>query len=314
MKTRNISLDSLKIILAIFIVLLHCGFFREFSEKISYLTVQGLFRIAVPTFFIINGFFFENTLKNNNIKNWIKRVLLLYLIWSIIYLPLWTKFNIISVIIYVFIGYHHLWYLKAMLLSGILLFYLRNLKTKFLLSIAVSTFFIGVVIQYIGNYDILKSYELIHKFTNFTPIHRNFIFLGLPFFIIGYLIKVNSWHKKVHRHYLIIGVISGIIILICECYLNYSFTNEGNDNLLALMLICPFIFIFILNLNLAFNINSKYIALISTSIYLIHPWIMKILMKTYKFEPTMLSFTTILISFLVSFFLIKLNNKLKVLL
>ena len=41
------------------IVGLHAGFLKDVNEYVSFLTVEGLFRIAVPLFFIINGYFYH---------------------------------------------------------------------------------------------------------------------------------------------------------------------------------------------------------------------------------------------------------------
>lgn len=51
-KERNISLDLLKIILAIFVVGLHCGFLKDIDFSLKVLTVNGVFRIAVPILFV----------------------------------------------------------------------------------------------------------------------------------------------------------------------------------------------------------------------------------------------------------------------
>ena len=55
---RNISLDLLKLGMAFMVVGIHAGFMADINPLVKYLTVDGLFRIAVPVFLIINGFFF----------------------------------------------------------------------------------------------------------------------------------------------------------------------------------------------------------------------------------------------------------------
>jgi len=313
MKKRNISLDLLKITLAIFVVLLHSHFCDEYNETISYLTVNGIFRIAVPIFFLINGYFFSYTIENNKVIKWIIRVLILYSVWMIIYSPLWFTLNIKHNIISLLVGYHHLWYIKAMLISGILLFSINNKKTKNMLVLAFSLFLIGGILQYLGNYHIFKL-NILDKFTNVTYIYRNFLFLGFPFFIIGYLIKVNDWQKKINSKQIVFLIPFSILILLLESYINYSYTREGVDILFSLIIICPLIFIYALNLNMNYNVNSKNISLISTAIYLIHPWVLKILTEIHQFGSTFLVLLTIIISFTISLIIIKINKKIKFLL
>ena len=51
---RNSTLDILKFIMAIMVVGLHARFLFETSSLGYHLTVQGIFRLAVPIFLLIN--------------------------------------------------------------------------------------------------------------------------------------------------------------------------------------------------------------------------------------------------------------------
>ena len=57
---RNVSLDILKLSMAFMVVAAHARFLSEISPLGEYLTVNGLFRIILPVFLIINGFFFPS--------------------------------------------------------------------------------------------------------------------------------------------------------------------------------------------------------------------------------------------------------------
>ncbi len=48
---RNLSIDILKVILAIAVVFLHTRIFYDLSTLLSHVFVQGIFRLAVPSFF-----------------------------------------------------------------------------------------------------------------------------------------------------------------------------------------------------------------------------------------------------------------------
>lgn len=130
-KSRNLSLDILKIILAISVVFLHCHFLEDISIIGYYSTVEGLFRLAVPTFLIISGFYFFYIKDLNDLKKWIFRLGSLYLIWMTIYSPLWLSLdNIPKTLFTLFNGYYVLWYLIGALFSGIIVFYIKNLSKK----------------------------------------------------------------------------------------------------------------------------------------------------------------------------------------
>ena len=85
---RNAYLDYLKVGLAVMVVALHAGIFQEQSAYLSYLFVNGCLRLAVPVFFVINGFFFFNVMnRNKSVFAWINRMLILYVVWMLIYSP-----------------------------------------------------------------------------------------------------------------------------------------------------------------------------------------------------------------------------------
>ena len=310
MKKRNISLDLLKIILAIFVILQHSNFLIDYNEIINFLTVQGFFRIAVPIFFIINGYYFKKIIDEKSLKKWIMRLFILYFLWTLIYLPIWFNFSIKSLFINILIGYHHLWYINAMILCGISLYLINKVKSKKLLIIALVLFIFGTMIQYLGNYHIFKN-NIIDTLTNITFMYRNFLFLGLPFFITGYLIRINNWWKNMTSKQNIILIVVSTILLFIESYFNFIYTTEGMDNLFSLILISPLIFIYSIKTQINSNIDSKNIALLSTAIYLTHPWIMKIC-KLYLITNTLsLAIITIISSFIISIILKKINMKIK---
>ena len=49
---RNLSIDILKVILAIAVVFLHTRIFYDLSTLLSHVFVQGIFRLAVPIFIV----------------------------------------------------------------------------------------------------------------------------------------------------------------------------------------------------------------------------------------------------------------------
>lgn len=85
---RNLSLDALKIVMAMMVVGLHAGFLRDVHPGLSHFFTNGLFRVAVPTFLVINGYFLERQL-DQGLGAWVRRVALLYGLWMAIYAPLW---------------------------------------------------------------------------------------------------------------------------------------------------------------------------------------------------------------------------------
>lgn len=79
MRFRNISLDILKVFLAMLVVLIHCSFLSDYNHLFSYLIIQGISRIAVPVFFIINGYFFFEVIERDSYKLWFKKNIFFYI-------------------------------------------------------------------------------------------------------------------------------------------------------------------------------------------------------------------------------------------
>ena len=136
----------------------------------------------------------------------------------------------------------------------------------------------------------------------------------MPFFIIGHLLSDSNIQKRISSKRIGLPFFLGTLFLFLEVFINYYFTSAPTDNLLSLILVCPFIFVYALNLDLSYEIDSKNLALISTAIYLIHPWVMNILKKIYVFDSILLFFLTIIVSFLLSLLIIKVNERIKILL
>ncbi len=313
MNHRNPSLDLLKIVLALFVLGIHCNFLRDHHQLISFLTVDGLFRLAVPVFFIINGYYFKKNVEKGEIKPWIKRILVLYLIWMIIYSPMLMRIpNAKYILLYVFVGFYHLWYINSLLLSGVIIFNLKRMNTSMMLVAALLLFLIGVIIQYLGNYHFFVNGQL-DQLTNNLPIYRNFVFTGLPFFSIGYLIHKYHWNKKISKKLNVPLIVVALLLLGVESYINFRSTKEGIDNLFSLIVASPLLFIYFLNSNKEYRINAKNAALYSIAIYLTHPWIIHLL-GNENFDSIYLTVLAIIFSLLISYLLIKINLRLKFLL
>lgn len=311
MKSRNLLLDIFKIALAFMVVAQHGAFLNDISQEGYNLTVQGIFRIAVPIFFIISGYYFTSIFNKERLIIWIKHIFSLYAFWMIFYFLFWfdpTSFTKTYVIRTIIFGYHHLWYLSAMIGAGILT-YLFKEKTTLGIILAFLLFTIGVLIQYLGNYHLLSS-PILNTLANTTFIHRNFLFLGFPFFYIGFIINKKRIMEKTKTNSLILITFLSSCLLLSESWFNsvYSLKDNGFDNLLFLVLVCPLLFILLLRSKL--KTENKNIALVSTAIYLIHPFWLIVLREFTLLEGTSITLLCILLSILSSYPIIKAHKKL----
>lgn len=301
---RNLSIDILKIILAFFVVFLHMHLLRDSYPELSFVLVNGIFRMAVPTFLIITGYYFYYVDNTDKLKKWLIRTFSLYFIWSLVYVPFWKEGDTLMNILF---GYHHLWYLIGTFFSGIILFFIRKRSVGVLIILVIVLFTIGYGMQTLGNLHYFKNET--DSIINLFPSYRNFLLVCFPFLTVGYLInKLNLDMKYVPSLITIIGA-TGLVAL--EAFLNYKMVSptENIDLLFSLLIACPLIFMYCKNKSVM--VDTKILASLSTAIYLVHPLLMKWVLGRYiPFEVPI--FITVLLIF--SFILVFLNRKLKYLL
>lgn len=135
--SNNNSIDIVKTICCILIIGSHClPVFT--SDMPNYYYGQWLFRFCVPFFFLASGYFYAK-MDTNRKKSYIKRIVLIYVISTAIYFPLFCKESIFSVGRNLLFGYHHLWYMSSLALGLILILVadkvLKNRKNYLILAL-----------------------------------------------------------------------------------------------------------------------------------------------------------------------------------
>ena len=307
--SRNVLLDILKIVAALFVIGTHCGFLFEYSEAASQIVTNGIFRIAVPFFYCVNGFFLFNVFKSDRIKTWLKRIGVLYVVWMFIYAYFWiylNDFNLLKIIPTLIFGFNHLWYLAALLFSGFALYQLRNASNTVLITSTFILFLIGIIIQYLGQLHVFSQQTILGKLINYPPLHRNFLLFALP------LLSHTKLSKKNVKNLLIIS----LALLVTENLITFYFiTGEAILNTyISYLFLAPAMLIAAFTFKSTSNLNSKLLSSYSIAIYLVHPLIIVLITSLFKLESTPLTFVTIILSGIASYLLIVLNKKLKYLL
>jgi len=226
---KNYTLNFVKFIACVFVVLIHIKFPGNIGLYISCLA-----RFAVPFFFMISGYYSYKVINTkNHVKKHIIKILKIsiiatisYFIFNILYYYYYhenknlieTFFTFDNLKYFIFFNQinfaGHLWFLYA-LLYNYLIYYIAYKKKKvlyFLIPILLSiNIIIGIRINLFGlNY---KNFVI-----------RNFMFVGLPFFMIGNFI--NKYKTKILKlfsnTFLICIIIISSITSIIECvYIGY---------------------------------------------------------------------------------------------
>lgn len=303
---RNPTLDWLKFIMAFMVVGLHGRFLSDISGDLSWLLENGLFRIAVPIFLIINGFFFA---QNRRLRDWFIRVIVLYALWMTIYAPIWAfeADSPIKVALWVVLGWYHLWYLAGMIGAAALLVLLcKRFQTLGIFVVIIATFFIGVGIQYAALTDPISG--TLGKAISWTPSHRNFLFFSFPFFALGYLIEKHKIADRVSMRAVAIVAFISLVALLFESRnaLLISVGSNSLDNMAALFIVAPAVFICALKSDLGFR-NAKLVSVLSNGVYFIHPMVLIGLGFSDKISPTPATLITCAISLALSWAITKIS-------
>ena len=315
-KSKINSINYMKLICAFLVVAIHTHPFQNINNLLYYSFSEVLVRIAVPFFFVSSGYFY---IKNKcNFKKYIKRLITVYISWSIIYLILQIYNAIIlsvnievvlkSFIIEFFVygSYYHMWYIVAIIVCVIItsIFYKVN-KMNLLYLITLFLYIIGVIggaYYKLGlQIPILSN---LYELALYTQIRR-YLLMGLPFFMLGYLIfEIKESPKNIN-----ITIIITAILFVLEIVIVNKFKLQ-KDIVITFFLYPLVLQIFMLCLKYPVeNVKPKInIGKLSSFIYFVHPLIIYILSKLI-IGQTLLYFTTCGVSTLIALIFIKIDNK-----
>lgn len=225
-----VGFDLLKFVMAIFIVSIHTQAFCNVPSLGFYMF--PIVRAAVPVFFVLSSYFFSLKLRKGNLENgmlakYLSRIGLLYLFWAIVNLPFVVKhimayradgfgFMIIETIRDILFSYTYSgsWFLSAMMLSIIVLFYICKYKFPEWLMALLAMFSLVIVFknEYLPFMD--RFYDVIR--TYIRPELDLTFFAGFPWVVLGYLLSgINTnKHEITHGKFLFSSIVFCIILYI----------------------------------------------------------------------------------------------------
>ncbi len=283
-------IDIVKFLCAILIVVSH--YISEYATgRINSLIdyASSLYIIVVPFFFVCSGFFLFRKIfeKQENQKalivKYCKRIMIMYLSWSTIYVVFniltWMRFGITKNELLKYIlnsifysTYQTIWFLPALCVGVILTYYLFiRIGLKYTLVVALFLYLIGAIgvsYSYLIEGTLLEQIYGIYNYVFVSA--RNGVFNGFLFVTIGALIAKKDGQKRENRFYssLFLTIIFGVAFVIEAFILKIKF-NAINAN--TLLFLVPFIYFFV-RLCLNFKLKSGKVLLglrkLSTVIFL----------------------------------------------
>ena len=275
--------DILKFILAVLVMGLHFDYCYP---------LQSLFRLAVPLFFMMTSYFFflkQNSLdsyilKKRELKRYCKRILMLYLFWFVLLLPLtfiyqgWEKHLNSGFILYLMKSFlfgstfKASWFLIASLISITLVWYLSSRVKPAVL------FAIGIIL-YLFCCMSTNYYYLCARIPYFSEFHHEYVSIfndpynsfpvALIFVIIG---KYLADHSIYVSNKCLFGLIVVLfVVYFCEFYFVWKnrFALSG-DSFFSLLPLSIAVFMIIGQNHVNTTIDAKKLRKYSTIIFCSH--------------------------------------------
>lgn len=329
-KRYYFSIDIMKYICAIMVLSIHIAPLEQISPLLNDLWGSVICRVAVPFFFITSAFFFfkkEGSLKKNFVT-YAKRILILYAIYTVIYLVILTikgqlesPIKIVQEILFSGVCIH-LWYFLAVIVGiGAVIFLEKMIGKKLTVIAAIFMYILGTL----GStyYSLLFEGNIIGKIISvymdiFLSV-RNGIFFGMMFVVLGKILLKRE--KQILNRSLIFWVLTcGIVVCLMSVEgiaISKLTTKIYGRDMFLILPICAFVlFALVLKLNQYIKnvdrnrILCTYLRNISTLFYALH----YVFIFLIPIESAFVKFFLIIIlNTLVSFIVVWCSKKIKLL-
>ena len=321
------AIDMCKFIMAFVVIAIHTNPVVNIKNQVIIQIVMIIQNFAVPFFFVASGFFLyyrqDISVKETkeHFKRYLKKIIRLYCVWTIISLPLTVYGYYISgdgilhcifsyIKYFFFVGKlynsYHLWYLLALIYAIVIIWVLleRNLSLETIFVIAFGFFTFSKIMLFLMDKEnmlggVLKSFSELYQFI----FNKGNIFTGMIYVCIG--MRIANRKKYINRVVCLCGL---IVINILQIGINNIIVND----LLTIPEAALF-FMFLLGIKLPEG--KKYIKMrkASSIIYLSHLiflsiYTILIIGEPNKLGPDSFVVTAILIS-INAILLIKISEK-----
>lgn len=326
------ALDLAKFVFSFFVVAIHTSPLYQTSYWGNFIIIQYLGRYAVPFFFIASGYFMAQN-KNlqfeiKNIFSQLKRILILYAVWSLIYFPfqlnnthhdLFKTIDFDSIKEY-FIrsiylsSYYHLWYFVA-LIQAVLIYKILShyFKLETLIIVFIPIYLFGLLGD---GYFNLNNYLHANDIIFFIKLHlggtRNGLFMGTIFVLIGAKIAELDLDKIKTNKALMLFVLLAIAHLAEVIFIKQL--KLGRDYNMTIFLLPSATVLFVLLIKSQINLRFSTLKLreYSTFIYCFHPLAM-ILASAFAFNTNSLMryFFVVIVSLIVAIIMSEQHKNIK---
>lgn len=232
---RHTAIEIGRLLAAVLVVTVHGRPFADLSPQLDFALSDGIARFAVPYFFVVTGYFFAD-IQDGGARRWFARILILHLVWTALYTPLWIGRieNPADILVVLFAGHAHLWYLPALLLGAALLLVSARFDARITSVVALALYLVGTGLEV--HFNLAGTAKSNIRFT------RNFLFDAYPLLATGFLLRRFAIPARVRRQSLRTGLaLAALAFLAGEIALNGWLIGTAGvfDLYFALILVAP---------------------------------------------------------------------------
>lgn len=260
---RDSAIDPLRVLLALSVIALHAGFPDAAPPLVKQVLFNGLYRLAVPVFAVISGYFFLGAMQGGRVGPYLRRILALYLLWMAIYLPIYGPDltgpgHLLQTLVF---GYFHLWFLPGLLVGAAVVAALRRPGPVALAAgLAAAT---GLALQ--G--AVLSGTAQIE-----LDFYRNGLLTIFPFFALGWLMA-HGVPPRIERQALPLAC-AALLAVMAESLAWRALAGGGwgVDMMVSLLVAAPILFLAARRLRAPWD--GKRVASTAAFVYFVHVLIM----------------------------------------
>lgn len=325
-KKNYAALDLAKYAGAMLVVAIHTFPFEDISPAFNLYFISTICRLAVPFFFVCSSFFLfgkerkaASVLEKRRVLlSYLKRLGILYLIWTVIYLPytIWNYseagFTFLSLLGWIrdFLlngSYYHLWFLPALMLGVCLVWYWNEKKgLVHALKISLILYVIGYVINIFGPFwQTVPGVSIVYGFFTKTLVTaRDGIFFAPIYVCLGLM---ASRLRKPSRNACAVGFGISFLCLILEVtlYARIGMLNDLSSMFLMLIPCMYFLMNLLLQVRMPWKPLYKELRQDSTLIYVSHILFARILLMLLPNNHLVAYLATLACAQLLSYVIVK---------
>lgn len=268
-RERNLGIDILKFVCAFLVCAVH------FSPS-PYL--RAIARVAVPVFFLLSGYFTENSCKQDahkigkkNLKFFIKTVIVLAIFVSLHFLFLTLTKDLTGGVKKGFL--FPLWYLVALVVVNLIYYLAVRFKfEKFLHYLILPLLVVSLML---GSYS-----TLIFKTDFILYLSRNGLLTGLPFFLLGVVTNRMLAKKSYSKTFGLFLLLLGAFFVILQVFEKNYLLALLNDSVGDIYLSTIFAALFLVGGTAILGPQLRYKALfgdLTFDIYILHAAVARVL-------------------------------------